>query len=349
MMFRFESPWVLLLLLPLVAFAVSWSLREMGLLRVLSRSGQQGSRASYAWFSHLDSLGAAGLAASRWKPILVPSCRFCAVAFMILALARPQSGQVFRERKASGVDIVLAIDISGSMQALDFEVNAERVDRLAMLKTVAAEFIAKRPNDRIGIVAFGSDAFTLCPLTLDHGLLREYLDELEIGMGGDGTAIGQAVGLVTKRLGAIDAKTKIAVLLTDGDNNAGTLDPRLAAQIASEKGVKVYTVAIGKDGPVPFAVPGFFGQKRIVQREFPVDLQLLQDIAATTGASAYRAQDTSELRQIYDQIDQHEKTEFKVRERSRYAEQMHWFALAALLLILLEAVLSVLRQTRRLE
>jgi Ca-activated chloride channel family protein len=346
MTFRFESPWMLLLLLPLSMAYVVWILRDSGIPGI-GRNTRQ--RSSHAWFSDLDAVASAGLVAARWQPLVVPTTRFIAAALVVLALARPQSGQVFRERTASGVDIVLAIDVSGSMQALDFEVKGERVDRLAMLKSVAAEFIAKRPNDRIGIIAFGSDAFTLCPLTLDHGLLRDYLEELEIGMGGDGTAIGQAVGLVTKRLGAIESKTKLAVLLTDGDNTAGALDPRLAAQIAREKGVKVYTVAIGKEGPVPVAVPGFFGQKRIVQREFPVDLKLLEEIAATTGAVAYRAQDTEQLRDIYDQIDKQEKTELKFKERSRYDEQMHWFAISALIFVFAEAVFAGLRQTRRLE
>jgi Ca-activated chloride channel family protein len=299
-------------------------------------------------FSRIELLLRAGLGASPWKVWLTPVVRFLILLLLVVALARPQTGQSTRVRKASGVDITMVLDVSGSMQALDFELGGERVDRLTMLKSLASEFVSMRPSDRIGLVVFGSEAFSLSPLTLDHRMILGYLAELALGMGGDGTAIGDGLGLAVKRMADLPAKSRIVVLLTDGVNNAGGMDPRLAARIAAQKGLKVYTIGIGGEDPVPVAVPGFFGQQRLVNQKIPVDFELLQEISRLTGGQSFRAESTIELRGIYDRIDKLEKSEVSVKEFVRYQDRMDFFIILALLLVLFEVVLGCLTSTRRL-
>ena len=337
--FRFADVHVLWLLIPLIAyfvFTVAKRARKPNLYPKLT-------------YSSLALLKQANLQAPKWKIYLAPTLRLVALALMILALARPQYGRITRERKASGVDILLALDVSGSMQGLDFEVGGKQVDRLTMLKTVAAEFVQKRPNDRMGILVFGSEVFTQCPLTLDHEVLQSYLAELQIGMAGDGTSIGDAIGLAVKRMDAVKSKSKIVVLLTDGENTSGVISPKTATQIAKEKQIKIYTVGIGADGDVPVAVQGFFGQTTTVNQRFPVDMELLKHVAEESGARSFRAHNTEELRQIYGTIDALEKSEFAYNENANFEEQMATFAIPALLFLLLEVLFGRLKYTRRLE
>ena len=337
MTFQFKDISFLFLLVPVVLVAMS-----------VFMAGRRQTLSALK-FSNTELLVASGLRAKSWKIWLIPLLRMVVLVLLVFAIARPQLGQFHRVRKASGVDILMVLDVSGSMQALDFELSGERVDRLTMLKSVASEFVKKRESDRLGILVFGSEAFTQSPLTLDHDILLKYLDELEIGMAGDGTAIGQALGLAVKRLESIESKSKIVLLLTDGQNTAGSLDPKLAAQIAKQKKLKVYTIGIGQDGDVPVAVPGFFGQKRLVNRQFPVDMELLNYIAQETGGQSYRAQNTEELRKIYDTIDSLEKSEYNVTEYADFEERMAVFALPAIVILFLEALFSRLRFTRRIE
>ena len=178
--------------------------------------------------------------------------------FFIIAFARPQEGRKKTEILSQGVDIVLAIDTSGSMQALDFKKNENQVTRLSVVKDVVAEFVKHREMDRIGMVVFGANAFTQCPLTLDQSILLSFLDKLKIGMAGDATAIGSAIGISARRLKDLKSKSKIIILLTDGRNNSGTIPPLQAAEIAKTLGIRIYTIGVGKRGKAPFLVDSIF-------------------------------------------------------------------------------------------
>ncbi len=336
MTFRLADPEFLLLGIPLLLLVVFAWRRDR-------------RRTPALQYSTLLPLRKAGLVASPFRRWFVPCLRIAALALLVVALARPQFGQVERVREASGVDILLVLDVSGSMQAQDFELEGERVNRLTLLKSVASDFVSKRPSDRMGLLVFGEAAFTQCPLTLDHDVLLNYLAEMQIGMAGQGTAIGDGLGLAVKRLDSIDSESRIVVLITDGQNTAGRLDPRVAAKMAKQRGVKVYTIGVGKDGKVPFPQQGLFGTRLVMTDSAPIDMQLLNDIAQTTGGQSFRAQNTRELQEIYDTINALEKTEFKVKEFASYEERMASFAFPALLLLLCEALASVFRFTRRVE
>lgn len=343
MSFRFADPYFLVLLAPLLFF---YGLLVFKICKPVFRRFDEihGFR-----LSDLQSFRQAGLVASPWQVLFIPTLRVGLIALVILAIARPQYGNTQQLRKASGIDIVLALDVSGSMQALDFTLEGQRVDRLTMLKTLADEFVERRAGDRMGLVAFGAEAFTLTPATLDHELLQQQLSELQIGMAGDGTAIGDALGVAVRRLEGLDSKSRIVLLFTDGANNRGQLSPRVAAEIAASQKVKVYTVAIGQEGPVPVAAQGFFGMEQIVQRRFPIDFELLKEIAQKTGAQFYRAENTDQLRSIYQQIDALEKSEFEMTEYTRYEERMEPLVLSSLLLLFGEAILGRMRRLRRIS
>jgi Ca-activated chloride channel family protein len=227
------------------------------------------------------------------------------------------------------------------MQALDFELNGKRHNRLDVVKSVVEEFVSKRPHDRIGMVVFGTEAYTQCPLTLDHGVLLQLMRDVRIGAAGDSTAIGQALGVATKRLKDLAAKSKIVILLTDGVNNAGALTPDLAAEAAASLGVKVYTVGAGTREEAPFPVEDpLWGGERIVYQQVPIDEDALKRIAATTGGRFFRATDTKELRSIYGTIDALEKTDVKVSEKAEYEERYVMFVVLALAFAMLAVVLQ---------
>lgn len=266
--------------------------------------------------------------------------RILAFALLVIALARPQTGKKFTEVDSEGVDIMLALDTSGSMQALDFKNDeGKRVTRLDIVKKVVSQFVDKRPNDRIGLVVFGQEAFTQCPLTLDHGIVVDFLNRLEIGMAGDSTAVGSAIGTAVNRIKDLKSKSKIIILLTDGASNAGELSPLDAARLAKVFGIKVYTIGVGSNGAAPFAVEGFFGQQLVMQ-QVELDEKSLQDIATTTNANYYQATNTAQLEKIYDEIDRLEKYKIKIKEYTEYKEVFIYFILAALCLLLLEIGLS---------
>jgi Ca-activated chloride channel homolog len=265
--------------------------------------------------------------------------RALAVSCLLLALARPQAGRTVSEVSHSGVDIFLAVDTSGSMRALDLKLEGKPVPRLDVVKRVAAEFIKKRPGDRLGLIVFGENAFVQCPLTLDHELLLDLLGEVQLGMAGDATAVGDALGIGVRHMKDLPAKSKIVVLLTDGASNAGTLDPERAAEVAKTYGVKTYTVGVGIEGEAPFLVDTAFGQRVVYQRT-DLDEPTLKKIAEVTGARFFRAQDTSELESVYGEIDKLEKTERKQKEFERYDERFLLFALLGLAFLLAEVGLG---------
>jgi len=261
---------------------------------------------------------------------------------LIIALARPQSGTKASEVLTEGIDIMLCLDTSGSMQALDFKWKNERHNRLEVVKKVVSDFIKGRTNDRIGMVVFGEEAFTQCPLTLDYGVLLNFLEQVEIGMAGDSTAVGSALATCVNRLKERKSKSKVIILLTDGRNNAGSINPQTAAEIAKTFDIKVYTVGVGTEGEVPFLVDTIFGKKYMYQR-VDLDEETLKEIAAITGGSYFKATNTETLEEIYKKIDQLEKTKVEVKEYMEYEELFGWFLLAGLLCILLEVIL---RNTR---
>lgn len=322
--FRFASPWFLTLVVAL-APVFYWMWFEKGLARLR--------------FSSLSLLGeqsASSMTRRKWLPIL----RCVGLALLVLALARPQTGKALTESTTEAVDIMLVIDTSGSMRALDLSRGKERLTRLDVVKQVVADFVKKRAGDRIGMVVFGGEAYTQCPLTLDHGVVLSYLDQLEIGMAGDATAIGSALGIGTKRLKDLKSKSKIMVLLTDGRNNTGVLSPEKGAELAKTFGIKVYTIGVGTtEGKAPFIVEGFFG-KQVVYQDVDLDEDTLKKIAATTGGRYYRAGNAEALANIYAEIDRLEKTEVKVKEYLEYSEHFVPFVWAGLLCLLVELTLA---------
>ena len=321
--FRFEDPWLLLFFL-MVPFLT------------IRGKGKQQATISY---SSIDTLQAIRSARVEILSILPLVLRMIAISLLVLSLARPQEGYKSTEILSVGVDIMLALDTSGSMQALDFIKDEKRDTRLAMVKDVVSQFIDNRPNDRMGMVVFGSEAYTQCPLTLDQGILKSFLSKLDIGMAGDSTAIGSAIGIAVKRLKDLESKSKVIILLTDGQNNAGSLPPLQAAQTAKAFGIKIHTIAVGTHGKAPFLVNSIFGQ-RYVYQQVDIDEDTLKKISDLTGGQYFRATNLESLKAIYKQIDEMEKSEVKVIDHSEYTELFHYFLIPGILLLLLEIVLS---------
>ena len=267
--------------------------------------------------------------------------RVIVLILLVIAAARPQKYNVSSEVNTSGVDIILCLDTSGSMRALDFFIDQERVNRLEAVKQVVHDFISKREHDRIGLVVFGEKAFTQCPLTMDKGLLLNLVDSMEIGMAGDSTAIGLAVALGAKRLKDIKAKSKILILLTDGRNNAGRIDPVQAAEAAAAINARIYTIGVGGFGPAPFMVETIFG-KQIQKINVDLDEDTLKQIAETGTGQYFRASDSKKLQEIYDLIDRLETTEIKVKQFFNFEELYKYFLIPALLILIVEIFMKSL-------
>jgi len=261
--------------------------------------------------------------------------RCMALLCIIVALARPQTGRTLREKKTEGLDIMLLVDTSGSMQALDFIIDGERQNRITVVKRVLSTFIQKRTEDRLGMVVFGTHAYTQAPLTLDHDVLLTFLDQVKIGMAGDSTAIGDAIGVATNRLKDLKAKSKVIILLTDGSNTAGKLNPLSAAEAAKTMGVKIYTIGIGSHGPVPVKT-----ERGYAQVVLDLDDKLLTSIADITGGRYFTASATEDLMNVYETIDKLEKFETKTPSFQQYEERYGPWAWGALLFFLLELLLS---------
>lgn len=276
---------------------------------------------------------------ARWTTML----RLLVPTLLILGLARPQYGQGRSEVQASGVDLMLAVDVSGSMEALDFTLNGQPANRLDCVKSVVSKFVEARPNDRIGLVAFAGAPYLVSPLTLDHEWLKQNLDRVRIGLIEDSTAIGSALATSVNRLRDQPSKSKIVVLLTDGMNNAGKVAPQTAAEAAKAMGVKVYTIGAGAQGEAPVPVKDQFGNQRIVMAKVDVDEAALKKIADETGGKFFRATDTDSLHKIYAEIDRMEKTTHQVKKFSKYREL---FALAVVPGLMLLGLTLGLEQTR---
>lgn len=278
----------------------------------------------------------------RYRHLLIV-IRSIVVVLIIVALARPQYGNEQTKVTTEGVDIVLTVDISGSMLAEDFDIGGRRYNRLYVVKEVVKEFIKKRANDRIGLVVFAGRAYTQCPLTLDYGMLLQLLEKVEIGMIEDGTAIGSAIGSSVDRLKNTKVKGKVIILLTDGRNNAGEIDPFTAAEIARTFGIKIYTVGAGTKGLAPFPAVDIFGNRVMKQVKIDIDNEALTEISKITDGKYYRATDTESLKEIYSQIDKLEKTETEVTQYTEYNELFPYFLLPAFGLLLFEVGLAKTR------
>jgi len=329
-MFEFGTPWAFILLL---VFPLLWWVRrrrEVPALRVSTTVP--------------FSLVGRSWAVSGAK--LVPLCAVLALLLMIVALARPRLGIEHSTVKTAGVNIVIALDTSGSMAALDFKQDDKVVDRLEAVKQVVDRFVAGRSGDRIGLVVFGTEAFTQIPLTRDYNTISSILEEVEIGAAGEKTAIGDALGISLKRLEDIESKSNIIVLLTDGENTAGELSPILSAELAADRGVKVYTIGVGTRGKVPFLVDHPLFGKRYVYQEVSMDEGTLKEIAKKTGGLYFRAEDAEALSKIWATIDRMEKSEVEVTSWTEYREYYTTPLLIALGLLLLSVMLANTRFLR---
>jgi Ca-activated chloride channel family protein len=271
---------------------------------------------------------------------LLTALRWLALALFIVALAQPRLLRSETRISASGVDIVVALDMSGSMASEDFEVGNGRVSRLEMAKTVLKKFIDKRPNDRIGLVVFASQAYIAAPPTLDHDFLLQQIDRLELGrIDPNQTAIGSALVAAVNRLRELKSKSRIVILMTDGENNAGKIAPLTAAEAARALGVRVYTIGVGMQGKAP--MPVFFGGRKVGYQWEPVDIDedTLTKIAAATGAKYYRADNAEKFQAIYAEIDGLEKSEAQIKKFTQFRELFPWLISPGLGLLLVEVAL----------
>ncbi len=313
-----------------------WLLTLLPLLAIF-----RGKRSAAAALVFSSTSIAATLAEGRKSSIgrLVPALRLIALGLLILAFARPQLGNTTTEIEASGIDILLAVDVSGSMEALDFTLKGKAANRLDVVKSVVQTFIEARPNDRIGLLAFSGRPYMVSPLTLDHDWLLQRLQSLSIGMVEDGTAIGSAIGSGVNRLRDREAKSRIMILLTDGMNNAGNVPPLVAAEAAETMEIKVYTIGAGTRGEAPMPVTDQFGRKRLMRMPVDIDDETLGQVAEMTGGRYFRATDTESLTKVYDEINTMETTTRTIKKFENYRELFLWFVLAALLLLAVEIML----------
>lgn len=323
----FANPWFLLLLLlvPLLAY-----------LR-----GLPGGSPTVV-FSSTESLRSLGKRVQSRAGNFLTGLFFFALTLLIVALARPQKGKTLSEVEASGIDIMLLLDVSGSMQAEDFTIGNQPASRISVVKKVTEDFIEQRPNDRLGIVAFAGRPYLVSPLTLDHSWLLQNMERVRIGLVEDGTAIGSAIASAANRLrGDKNAKSRVIILLTDGDNNAGKISPTTAAEAARAIGCKIYTIGAGSDGmaQVPTGQRDPFGRKVYAQVE-PLDAGALKQIAEIGNGQFFRATDTRSLEGIYNQIDKLEKSSFEMKQYRQYRDLFPWFLAAGAGLLLVQTVLG---------
>lgn len=318
----FKNPellWLLLVLLPMVGFYVF---------------RQAKSRVDFRYSNVNNVRGAEATVKS--KLVHVPFVlRMLAAGLLIVVLARPQSTSSWQDVTTEGIDIVMALDISGSMKAEDFKPN-----RLEAAKKVAKTFIQSRPSDRLGLVVFAGESFTQCPLTTDHSVILNLFADVKNGMLEDGTAIGMGLATSVKRLKDSEAISKVVILLTDGDNNSGSIAPVTAAEIAKEFGVRVYTIGVGTRGTAPYPQVDPFGRTVYTDMEVKINEELLTEIADMTGGRYFRATDNASLEDVYKEIDELEKSKIDVTEYRKRKEEFLPFAIAALLLLAFEVLLK---------
>jgi len=320
---RFADSWFLLLLL-LIPVAVH---------RYFSRRAKLGGTIKFPNVNGIKRVGFTRYRHLFHIPFLL---RTGVLILLILTLSRPQSSTKEEELLTEGIDIIICIDISSSMLAEDFKPK----NRFEAAKQVAADFIRGRKNDRLGLVVFAGRSYTQCPLTLDYGILVKFLEDLKTGMVEDGTAIGMAIANCVNRLRDSKAKSKVIILLTDGRNNRGELDPVTAAQIAKAMDVRIYTIGAGKRGEALYPVEDPIFGKRYVKMPVEIDEDVLIQIAQETGGKYFRATDEKKLEEIFQEIGEMERTKIEVKEYTRYSELFPYFLVPALILFLLEIILA---------
>ena len=319
---HFASPhylWLLLLLVPMVAYYVCRTLQGGASIQISTVLGVMGAPRTFRYYL-------------RHLPFVL---RAAAFSLLVVALARPQDVEQNVNTNTEGIDIMLAIDVSGSMLARDFQ-----PDRITAAKEVAGSFIADRYGDRIGLVAFAGEAFTQSPLTTDQSTLQTLLTRIRSGLIEDGTAIGNGLATAINRLRESDAKSKVVILLTDGVNNRGEITPLTAAEIAKAQGIRVYTIGVGTEGMAPYPAIDMFGNLTFVKQKVEIDEKTLTAMAEMTGGRYFRATDKAKLKAIYDEINQLEKSKIEVTEHISYHELFLGWVLGALGLLLVEFLLS---------
>lgn len=325
MSLSFAHPWFLLLLLALPVLGW-WRARRA-------------KPAAFLYSSVELTRGVAGLSGSMAGRVL-SALRWLVLVLGIVGLARPQFVESETSIKASGVDIVVALDLSGSMESEDFKLGGRQVNRLVIAKDVLKKFIERRPADRIGLVAFAGKAYIAAPLTLDHDFLQMNVERLQLHQIEEGTAIGAGLAAAVNRLRDLKSKSKIVILMTDGQNNVPKVPPLTAAEAAQSLGVKVYTIGVGTRGEAPMPQTDPFGRRVYVRVKVDIDEDTLTEIARRTGGKYFRADSTDTLLKIYDEIDSLEKTEVEVKRFVQVRELFHWVVLPGLGLLLLESVLG---------
>ena len=321
----FAHPWLLLFLLAL-PLAAWWRAKRV-------------RHASFLYSSVELTRGVANLSRSGASRVL-SALRWTVLGLCIIGLARPQFVESETSVTASGVDIVVALDLSGSMESEDFRLAGRQVNRLVIAKDVLKKFIERRPNDRIGLVAFAGKAYIAAPLTLDHDFLQLNVDRLELHQIEEGTAIGAGLAAAVNRLRDLKSKSKIVILMTDGQNNVPKVAPLTAAEAAQSLGVKVYTIGVGTRGEAPMPQVDPFGRKYYVKVKVDIDEKTLTEIADKTGGKYYRADSTDTLLKIYNEIDALEKTEVEVKRFVHVQELFDWIVLPGLGLLLVEILLG---------
>ena len=319
---HFASPyylWLLTLLVPMIGYYVWRTLQGGAAIQISSVAGVvRAPRTVRYYLRHLPF-----------------ALRAAAFALLVVALARPQDVEQNVRTNAEGIDIMLAIDVSGSMLARDF-----KPDRITAAKEVAGSFIADRYGDRIGLVAFAGEAFTQSPLTTDQSTLQTLLARIRSGLIEDGTAIGNGLATAINRLRESDAKSKVIILLTDGVNNQGQIAPMTAAEIAKAQGIRVYTIGVGSEGMAPYPAIDMFGNLTFVSQKVEIDEKVLKAISDMTGGKYFRATDKDKLKAVYNEINQLEKSKIEVTEHISYHELFLTWVLAALGLLMAEFLLS---------
>jgi Ca-activated chloride channel family protein len=329
-MFQFASPWFLSLLALLPALVFFRKQRRRPALNM----------------SSLMTIPDMPPSRMLWIANILPVLKYAALCLMIVAMARPQWGTRQVNVMTEGINIILAVDLSESMAALDFKYKGKIVNRLEAIRGVIQDFISKRNGDRIAMVGFGTHAYTQLPLTRDYTTIASILERLQIGAAGPNTAIGDAIGISLKRLADVSSKSNIIILLTDGQSNSGELSPQIATGLAAQKGVKIYTVGVGTHGQVPFLIKDpVFGERYVYQR-VAIDEDTLKDIATQTGGMYFKAENTEGLQQIYNTIDTMEKTDVKIKTFAEYNELYRYLLIPAFILLGLWIVLAHTRLMR---
>lgn len=316
----FQNPeilWLLLIVPLLVAYYV-WVGRQRATLLVSTLGSGRAPRTLRYWLRHLPQ-----------------ALRLISLSLLIVALARPVEEHAESETTIEGIDIVLAMDISGSMLAQDFKPN-----RIESAKNIASEFVADRQGDRLSIVAFAGEAFTQCPLTSDRSAVQTSLARLRSGIIDDGTAIGNGLATAINRLRESSSKSKVVVLLTDGVNNSGSMSPLMAADIAKNMGIKVYTIGVGRRGQAPTPVMDAFGNVGLAMMNVEIDEELLREISSLTGGKYFRAENAEALTKIYDEIDQMEKSKVEINDYISYEELYLGWLIWGLILLIAEVLIS---------